>query len=137
MKRIFLFGFGLLVLVACWPSKHVEQSTSLENTTWVLVAFDGNPYESKLTQSRLVSLTLQSEDNRAVGFGGCNSFSGSYTIVGNEIQFTLLSTKMFCNETMQVEDYLFKTLVSVEYSIEGDFLTLKNVEGQSVKFKKS
>ncbi len=136
MKKL-LIVVGLLAFMACSSSKNVDQPSSLENTNWLLVSFDGKLYEPELTQSRLASLTLQSEENRIVGFGGCNSFSGSYKLDGNTIQFTLISTKMFCNETMQVEDYLFKTLTKVEYSIEGDSLILKNENGNSVTFKMS
>ncbi len=136
MKNL-TFVLGLFFFVECSTSRTVSEGPSLENINWVLTMADGKPYAQKLEQSRLVSLTLQSEGNRIVGFGGCNSFSGSYIVEGNTIQFTLISTKMYCNETMEIEDYLFRTLTKVEYSIEGDSLILKNENGNSVIFKKS
>jgi heat shock protein HslJ len=136
MKNLLLV-LGLFVFAGCSTPKTISEVSSLENINWMLIMFDGKPYEPKLTQSRLASLTLQSEGNRIVGFGNCNSFSGSYTLEGNKIHFTLVSTKMFCNEMMEVEDYLFKTLTQVEYNIEGDLLTLKNKEGKSVTFRKA
>lgn len=134
--KIFFWILGTFALLDCSSSQHVDLNNSLENTNWILTEFDGKPYNQN-DATKPVSLKLQSEENRIVGFGGCNSFSGSYTVDGNTIQFTLMSTKMFCSETMQVEDFLFKTLTKVEYSVDGDFLTLKNIEGQSVRFKKN
>ena len=135
MKKLVIV-IGLLAFMACSSSKDVGKEPALENTNWVLVEMEGKAYEPN-TEAKPVTLTLQAEGNRIVGFGGCNSFSGSYTLDGNTIQFTLASTKMFCNDTRQVEDYLFMTLTKVKYSIEGEVLTLKNTEGQSVKFRKS
>jgi heat shock protein HslJ len=134
--RIFLFVFGFFALVDCSSSQNVDMTASLENTNWILIAMDEKPYKPN-DVAKPVTLTLQSDGNRITGFGGCNAFSGSYHLNGDSIQFTILSTKMYCNETMHVEDYLFKALTKTTYSIEGDFLTVKNTEGQSVKFKKS
>lgn len=135
MKNL-LFVIGLLIFVGCSTSKTVKKGPPLENIMWVLTTYGDKAY-TPAGDAKPVTLTLQTEGNRIVGFGGCNSFSGSYTLEEGIIQFTIISTKMFCNDTMQVEDYLFKTLTKATYSIEGDFLTLKNTEGQSVKFKKS
>ena len=133
-KRYLLYVFGLM-LMACAPSRQLENEIDLENTEWVLITLDGKPYAHS-ESSPPVSITLQSANHGVKGFGGCNSFSGSYTHNANILQFTLLSTKKFCHDTMDIEDYVFKTLVQVEYSIEGDMLIMKTDDGKSLTFQK-
>ncbi len=130
-----LFFLVFSVLVACAPSKQIDTLTELENTNWILVEYDGKEYQP-VEGGEPVTFVLQSERHSVKGFGGCNAFSGSYTHSKNILQCTLLSTKKFCRDTMEVEDYLFKALMQVEYNIEGDLLMLKNDEGRSLTFKK-
>ena len=134
LKRYLLHVCGFWLMMACVPSKQLEKGIELENTKWVLISLDGKEYKPA-DSSDPVHITLQSGNHSVQGFGGCNSFSGSYSHKANVLQFTLLSTKKFCHEKMDVEDYVFKTLIKVEYSIEGDVLIMKNDKGNSLAFK--
>jgi heat shock protein HslJ len=90
-----------------------------------------------------VHMILASIENekRVKGFAGCNSIGGSFTLEGNKIHFTIISTKMFCADRMDVEEFFTKALSKAEtYEIKGEELSLykgeiKLITFQSVYFK--
>ena len=75
------------------------------------------------------------------GFAGCNNMGGNFTLEGNKIHFTIFSTKMFCQDRMDIEDFFTSSLSKTEtYIIKGEELSLyqgetKLITFQSVYFK--
>lgn len=62
-----------------------------------------------------VTMILDESKNGISGFAGCNRFFGTYQSSGATISFIGLgSTKMFCQDRMNVEDTYFKTLGNVK-----------------------
>ena len=75
------------------------------------------------------NLTIEFDEktNHVSGFSGCNRFSGSYTIDGNNIKFSpLASTRMMClNDINIIESHILSFLNDVNsFSIKGNNLTL-------------
>jgi heat shock protein HslJ len=68
-----------------------------------------------------------SEDGQVTGTGGCNSYSGSFTVEGNAISFGgMAATEMACMQDgiMAQESAYFQALGNAQrYRIEGDRLT--------------
>ncbi len=63
------------------------------NGKWML----SHPDEQSIDKAEVPYLELQLEENRAVGFGGCNRFTGSVELIGDSLKFgSLASTKMAC-----------------------------------------
>jgi heat shock protein HslJ len=92
---------------------------------WKLVELNGQPVPALPREPYLI---LNTEGARVNGFGGCNSFSGSYELDEATLRIRfgqLASTMMACPAGMDVESAFHKVLGSVDnYSLSGDHLTL-------------
>lgn len=93
---------------------------------WKLVELNGRPVP---TLKREPHLVLEAEDGRVHGFGGCNTFTGSYRIeeAVSRIRFAqIASTLMSCLPSeMDVEKAFQEVLFTADnYAFEGDRLTL-------------
>jgi heat shock protein HslJ len=126
MKKIWTFIMAAIILSACNNQSVPADSNSgnqLENTHWKLTSLSAMP-------TGLPSLSkevfLQMTEGKANGHAGCNSYFGGYTITGNEIHFTGVgSTKMFCQQGMEVENNLLQSLSTTDhYRISGKQLEL-------------
>lgn len=132
MKRINIPGLALLALLAACAQRGGEvaesPSPSLTETSWSLKALQGDPVDLSGAM-REPQLVLQS-DGRAVGSGGCNRFSGAYTLQDAHLKFgPLAATRMACPD-MQIEDRLFALLDQVAgWRIEGGRLSLLDASG--------
>jgi len=97
----------------------------LLGTHWRLAELMGKPIQDSSTIKERY-LILEKTAGRVEGNGGCNAFSGTYTLANkNEIEFSpLVSTKMFC-KGIDVENEFFKALSSADhYYLSADSLSL-------------
>ncbi len=87
---------------------------------------------------RPLTLRLESGASRAVGFAGCNRYSGSYTLAGDSLKFgPAISTKMSCGASDEVErSYLATLPLVVTYAVADDTLTLNGPGGTLARFRK-
>ena len=116
--------------------KHHNNTMStaeLFNTYWKLTEIDGEPVVTAPGQ-REMKLTLHIEENKVNGFGGCNSFFGTYTHDVGSIKFgPLAATRMFCPDSIDLESQFFKLLSGVtSYTITGQVLFFKDDDGKPV-----
>lgn len=92
---------------------------------WKLVELRGQPVPALEREPHLI---LEAGDGRVKGFGGCNGFSGSYTLdeATSRISFKdIASTLMACQSGMETEHAFHEVLRTVDnYSLNGDHLTL-------------
>ncbi len=116
--RILFFLF--IVLAACKPSNKigelvgVPKERPLEKTYWVLTELDGKPIVTS-NESKKLHLLLDPESKKASGFSGCNQFTGRYTLQGKKLSMiNLASTRMFCQETMEIETRMLQVLQEVD-----------------------
>lgn len=102
-----------------------KEMGGITETYWKLVELNGQPVPALEREPHLI---LKVEGSRVTGFGGCNSFTGSYTLdeKTSRISFgQLASTMRACPAGMDVEQALGKVLAIVDnYSLNGDHLTL-------------
>lgn len=100
-------------------------TASIVETYWKLVELRGQPVPGLEREPHLI---LKAEDGRVTGFGGCNTFSGDYTLdeARSRISFgQLISTQKACSSGMDVERKFGEVLGQVDnYSVSGDRLTL-------------
>lgn len=98
---------------------------SVTEKYWKLVELNGQLVPSLEREPHLI---LKAADGSVNGFGGCNTFSGSYTLdeSASRISFgQLISTMMACPSGMEVEQAFHEVLRRVDnYSLNGDHLTL-------------
>jgi heat shock protein HslJ len=135
--RSFLLLF--LIIMACRPSNKigklvgVPKERSLENTYWVLNELNETSIVN--SNSGKLFIELKAETKRIVGFGGCNQISGGYTITGSKIKFSTATTRMFCQQTMEVETSFLKALSTVTtFEIKEHDLFLKSENIIVLKF---
>jgi heat shock protein HslJ/uncharacterized lipoprotein YbaY len=78
------------------PPRAGVGTTSLEETHWKLIEVNGIPVT---TDARVpeANLTLHQSNHTVSGNGGCNRFSGSYSLNGDRLTFSqVMSTMMAC-----------------------------------------
>lgn len=122
-KLISFFALALIFgLAAC---SGAAPSTDLKDTSWVLVEISGQPVVAGS------SPTLSFEEEQAGGNGSCNSFGGEYTLDNGKLTFgPLVSTMMYCEETMEQESaYLVALQSAAAYQMEDGHLLILDADG--------
>lgn len=106
MKHLIYITLLMLIMGCQTPQ------ASIATKEWKLVKMYGEDF-SKLSSP--VTLQFSEADHKVSGFGGCNRFFGSYEQTNSTLKISGLgSTKMYCQETMAVEDKYFKALQEVQ-----------------------
>lgn len=92
---------------------------------WKLVELNGRPVPALKREPHFI---LRAKEGRVSGFGGCNTFTGSYKLneATSRISFDqVASTMMACPSGMDVEKAFHEMLRAADnYSLNGDRLTL-------------
>lgn len=100
----------------------------LKDTRWVLDEIMGQPVVQRGEQERAPWFILSADENRIHGFGGCNTYIGTYELQeGGRISFSQIgATKMACpNLDVDYESMVFEVLEQTDsYSQRGDMLLL-------------
>ena len=126
MKNLLLM-FSFLALLHCKPTEKNMSTATLENTYWKLLKVNSKPLVTPADAREVhMILTREGSDTRLKGFAGCNNMGGSYTVNGDAIKFTVISTKMMCSpDRMAPENFLFSVLNSADhFKIKGERLEL-------------
>ncbi|MFN5058570.1 MAG: META domain-containing protein [Chloroflexota bacterium] len=122
MVRVLMLVLVMLVLVSCG-----QAPSPLTNTTWELVALNGNVVEEQTTPS------LHFADGNLDGKGFCNSYSAEYQLNGDAITIApIVATEMACEDMIFniVEREYFSTLNAVtRYAVVGNELQLFDLNG--------
>jgi heat shock protein HslJ len=105
----------------------------LAGTSWQATGIN-NGKEAVVSQAGVENATLTfGADGEVSGSGGCNSFTGTYTVTEPDgLTFgPLASTAMACeDDVMQIEQDFFTGLANVTtYEVEADRLTLRDASG--------
>ena len=116
IKRIALLLLSALILAAC----AAPASASLAGTSWVLQSLDGNSQVGAAIGGQPVTLQFTSATEMG-GFGGCNSYGGSYQAGLTSISVSnIVSTMMACADQniTELESAYFQALnAASSYSI--------------------
>lgn len=106
----------------------------LENTPWSLVSFGAPGAETPLIEGSMITLLLA--DGQAGGFGGCNSYGGTYQVEGNNISFGgITSTLVACateSVTEQEQRYIQALQSANSYELEGNQLRITYDDGEGL-----
>jgi copper homeostasis protein (lipoprotein) len=117
------------------PNEKVAAASSvpLVNTGWRLTQL-GDETVDNPPGGQAISLQLQPQNSRVVGFAGCNRMFGGYLLNGDTMKFDQLGgTKMACadGKRMQLEQRYFEALARVsQWKITDSTLELRDVEGK-------
>lgn len=104
---------------------------------WVLEELNGFKVFPTDFQKELPRLEINSAENRFMGYGGCNSISGSIFYEKDLLRFSkVISTMMACAQGNKESDFTKALQSTTTYSIENNRLTLSNPSGKILVFKK-
>jgi heat shock protein HslJ len=137
MRNILLL---LIVLSSCKPSNKigelvgVPKERPLENTYWVLVEINGQPIVRD--NSKKLFIQLNADTKSIIGFAGCNRLSGEYTLSGKKLSFRTISTRMFCENEMKIEDEFIQAVNKInKFTISEHELFLMQEKNILLKFQ--
>ena len=101
-KRAVVYGMAMLLLILLVSFNEgkagltVPAVAGIEDTKWQLVEVSNDPV-SPLAGEKRPYILLDSAQEKATGFAGCNNFFGSYEIDGVALKFGPIgSTRMSC-----------------------------------------
>ena len=112
-----------------------QKEVSSLKRKWMLVEFQGFTKEELMQKKAYLDLTHLEKGGGAKM--GCNSIFFSVKLKNNHrINFSGVgSTMMYCDGNMKLEENFGKLLPTItKYQVKGHFLTLKNKNGQTMKF---
>lgn len=103
-----------------------KAAQTIENSYWKLTELRGKPSSFQSASGQAPYFILIPEGCKAMGFSGCNRFSGSYeTAAGNGLRFNgMASTKMACPQPNPEQEFLEALSITDNYSLNGDTLYL-------------
>ena len=139
MKNLFKYSvfFTLLVsMINCKPKTSPQSSATKQNNlkkVWMLVEFQNFKKEDLIKNKAQMNLTDLKKPNANMG---CNKISFQIELEQNNIKFlNLRSTRMFCQNVMELENAFSKSLDQYNsYTIEGQKLILKSVKNEKIVF---
>jgi uncharacterized membrane protein len=108
------------------------------NDIWVLTRLGDRPLAAQDFTRGLPTIEFHMADNRVVGHGGCNRFSGSFQVRGNQITFRqIAATRMACPD-MDVEKAFLSGIANqtLRYRLDDGRLVLKDGEDIALVFSK-
>jgi heat shock protein HslJ len=111
--------------------------TPIDGSAWRLMHLPGTQSAALAKLDRPV--TVRFESGRLSGFAGCNNFSGSYTLEGDQLKIgPVASTQMACPEPgSSVETAFHKALSgTLRYSVDGDALQATTAAGDTLRFQR-
>ena len=137
MNNKLFYGLVLVILSCKSPQKNISDPKAVDVSQTVLKGefLIHRLYTKNVLQHNL-NIIFTSENHNASGFSGCNRFSTSYQEVKASISFSVpLGTKMYCNETSELEKEFMSGLGEITKKIiKGDSLYLKNDQDNVVLF---
>jgi heat shock protein HslJ len=117
-----LFASGCTTLS---ESAHATPAEGITEKYWKLMELRGQPVPTLEQEPHLI---LKAQDGRVMGFAGCNSFTGTYTLDAAKARINvgpLAMTRKFCSAGMDVERGFGEVLGQADsYSMSGGDLTL-------------
>ncbi len=129
MKKITIILFILILTLSACAGNAVSLAGE-----WTLISYGNASNPTLALPDAETSLTFGT-DGQFGGNVGCNSLGAGYQVSGNQVTFEgVISTLMFCEETMYQESAVLKILSKKTLNIElnGNQLTLTSQDGSSV-----
>jgi copper homeostasis protein (lipoprotein) len=108
-----------------------EATSPLRETYWKLTRLGDQPV-TLAEKQREPSLVFRSQESRVTGFGGCNNWTGTCKLNGDELTFgRVAAQRRACMQGMEIEGAFFKVLAQVRtWKISGEHLELYDASGK-------
>jgi heat shock protein HslJ len=108
------------------------QSQDLAGTSWEVIGYNNG---KQAVTSVLAGTTLTAEfgkDGSLTGNSGCNTYNGTYTVTGDQIEIgPLATTRMACPQEIMDQEtlYLAALQTAATYRVEGSGMELRTKDG--------
>lgn len=147
MKQTFILMLAGIFLFSCSSTKKtiapaaasVETNASLTETYWKLTELIGQPETTPEGQKEM-HLILKKDGNMINGFGGCNTFRGTYRLQEATFRITfskMASTLMACLNMEKEKSFIEVLEKADNYAILGNVLSLNKARmAPLAKFEK-
>jgi heat shock protein HslJ len=113
-------------------------TNTLGGTAWLLdsvvLAGQAVNMDVNVPQPMTLNFGVTAKSNTYTGFGGCNSFSGTYTLApGSKFSFgDTVSTKKYCPASSAMENSIFSAMEKADkFSISGGKLIIQSADGKT------
>jgi len=127
MKAKYVLAVIAMLVFQCRSQQQgIADTVTLENTYWRLVEVEGMEVKTP-PDGREVYMTLErkGDEQRLKGHAGCNGLGGNYTLDGTKIKFQPITTRMYCDSQMEVENKFTRMLTLADtYRVSGTTLEL-------------
>ena len=129
MKLILVCAVVTLSLCLFACSKVVEDTVTLEDTTWVLESYGEQGNLQAVLEGTEITATFESAEGQVKGSAGCNSYFGDYQIDKNKLSIPMMAhTEMYCLKPEGVMEqetqYLILLSAAESYDIRGGKLLI-------------
>ncbi len=108
--------------------------SKLKNTQWRLESYGASGVETKVVEGTTITIKF-SEDGRASGSTGCNSYGGEFHEYENKVTFgKLMSTRRACIEpkaNAQEQKYLASLESAAKFEFVEDRLTIYSGDAEA------
>ncbi len=107
--------------------KAYKPSEPITEKYWKLKTLEGQEVKMSKNQQREIYFMLKTDENRVVGFAGCNTISGTYALEkGNRTRFSKMATTLMACPDLDVNEAEFLKVFELadNYTINGDTLSL-------------
>ncbi len=127
----------VFTIASCSSTNVSTSNTSLDDTKWILRTLNNKKIFIP-ESSKEVYIEFKSIDSKVNGYGGCNTFFGTYTKTKSKLIFgPIAKTEMFCEALMDLENNFVSALSkTVRYKIRGNTLELYDTNNLLATFTK-
>lgn len=134
LAMLILVSFAVLIQGQTRRDLSTDQRV-LTGIDWRLVSLGPSGSEANIVAGTTVTLKF-GEDGRASGSTGCNSYSGTYQVRGDNISFSrLVSTRRACldqNANQQEQRFLSTLEAANRFRLSSNRLTILSDRGRNV-----
>jgi heat shock protein HslJ len=135
MRQTIVLLVSIAILAACGPKNQQAEGnaagevyvitasdTTLTDTRWKLIEISAVPVAPPAEKGKELFVILQKEGKIVNGFAGCNSFSGTYELIGGEgIKFSQMTSTLMACKDMEMEKQftsMFANVTSYDVNID-------------------
>lgn len=119
---------------------NADGTETLGGMTWELSAYGESDTPDEVLGTTMVSARFKADDRTVSGTGGCNGFSGHYSIEGNRLTVSdLVGTEIYCPEAGVMDQesaYLSLLSDAQRFTVDGDTLHIIAADSRILCFHK-
>lgn len=105
----------------------VVEDVSIEQKKWKLKTLEGKDIQMAENQDEDLFFMLDPDENRIMGFSGCNTFNGTYTLAeGNRIRFAQMAATLKSCPDIHIDESEFLNVFELadNYTVNNNELSL-------------